>query len=389
MRLIVLLGTLAACHLWIEPAVAQGSSTAFNPALSLILDGKFTSYSSAPPELMGVLQGGESEAAPEGFSLSDTEVIASANVDDKFYGFVNVGFELNENETEVALEEAWLQTLTLPGGLSIKAGRFFSDIGYHNIRHPHAWDFANAPLAYNAFLGTSYADTGVQLRWIAPLDVFLEVGAEVLSGDSFPAGGRSDSGTGAQSLFARLGGDAGASNSWRVGVSFLAAESIGRESVLAPTSVGFDGDTDVTMVDFVWKWARNGNPRDRNFTLVGEYLRRDEKGALTLLSQSPLTVAYDDGQNGFYVYGTYQFRPQWRAGARFDQLSLGKGLSGVPGVVAGSNDPERWSFMLDWSNSEFSRLRFQIDSYDLNGRSSTGLVLQYVMSLGAHGAHAF
>ncbi len=391
MRLIFLLGTLAVCLVRPELSVAQGniSNTAFNPALSLVLDGKFTSYSGVPPLLTGVLQGGESEAAPEGFSLSDTEVVASANIDDKFYGFVDVGFELDENETEVELEEAWLQTLTLPSGFSVKAGRFFSDIGYHNIRHAHAWDFANAPLAYEAFLATSYADTGVQIRWIAPLATFLEVGGEIMSGDSFPAGGRTDSGTGAHTLFARLGGDAGVSNSWRVGVSFLAAESIGRESTLGLTPAGFDGDTDVTMFDFVWKWARNGNPRDRNFTLVGEYLRRDETGTLTLLSQPPLTVAYDDDQSGFYLYGTYQFRPQWRVGARFDRLSLGKRLSGLPGVVVGSNDPERWSLMLDWSNSEFSRLRFQLDSYDINGRSSTGLVLQYVMSLGAHGAHTF
>ncbi len=391
MRLISLLGMVAVCLAQSELSVAQGniSSTAFNPALSLILDGKFTSYSGVLPELTGVLQGSESEPAPEGFSLSDTEVVASANIDDKFYGFVNIGFELDDNDTEVALEEAWLQTLTLPGGFSVKAGRFFSDIGYLNIRHPHAWDFANAPLANDAFLGTSYADTGVQVRWSAPLDVFLEVGGEIMSGDSFPAGGRADSGTGAHTLFARLGGDAGVSNSWRVGVSFLAAESEGRESMLEPVPVGFDGDTDVTMFDFVWKWARNGNPRDRNFTFVGEYLRRDEQGALTLLSQPPLTIAYDDDQSGFYLYGTYQFRPQWRVGARFDRLSLGNGLSALPGVVVGSNDSERWSFMLDWSNSEFSRLRLQIDSYDLSGRSSTGLVLQYVMSIGAHGAHTF
>jgi len=391
MRLILLPAALAVCLVQTEQSVAQGSisSTAFNPALSLILDGKFISYSGALPALSSVLQGDESEAAPEGFSLSDTEIVASANIDDKFYGFVNIGFELDDNETEVGLEEAWIQTLTLPGGFSVKAGQFFSDIGYHNIRHAHAWDFANAPLAYEAFLATSYADTGVQLRWIAPLDVFLEIGGEIMSGDSFPAGGRADSGTGAHTLFARLGGDAGVSNSWRVGVSLLAAQSIGRESMLEPTLVGFDGDTDVAMFDFVWKWARNGNPRDRNFTFVGEYLRRDEKGSLTLLSQPPLTVPYDGGQSGFYLYGTYQFRPQWRAGARFDQLSPGDGLSGLPGVTAGGNDPERWSFMLDWSNSEFSRLRFQVDSYDFSGQSSTGFVLQYVMSLGSHGAHTF
>ena len=153
--------------------------------------------------------------------------------------------------------------------------------------------------------------------------------------------------------------------------------------------VAFDGDTDVTMFDFVWKWARNGNPRDRSFTLVSEYLRRDEQGALTLFPQSPQTVAYDGGHSGFYFYGIYRFRPQWRAGARFERLSLGNGLSGLPGMNIVGNDPERWSLMLDWSNSEFSRLRFQLDSYGIGGRSSTGMVLQYVMSLGAHCAHTF
>jgi len=179
------------------------------------------------------------------------------------------------------------------------------------------------------------------------------------------------------------------SSSWRVGMSLLSAESVGRESLLEVAPAAFDGDTDVTMVDFVWKWARNGNPRDRNLTLVGEYIRRDEKGSLTLQSQPPLTVPHDDGQSGYYVYGAYQFRPQWRAGARVDRLSLGRALSNFPGVVGGSKDPERWSFMVDWSNSEYSRLRFQIDSYDFDGSSSTGFVMQYVMSLGSHGAHTF
>lgn len=369
---------------------AQGSisGTAFNPALSLILDAKFTSYSGIPPGLDGVLQGGESEPPAEGFSLSDTELVASANIDDKFYGYVTIGSHIDDAETEVELEEAWIQTLALPVGLSVKAGQFFSDIGYHNIRHPHTWDFVSAPLPYAAFLGTTYSDTGLQARWVAPAALFIEVGAELMSGEKFPAGGRADGGVGAKTLFARVGGDLGVSHSWRAGVSLLSAESVARESFVDTSVLLFDGDTDVTIVDFVWKWARNGNPREQNFTVVAEYLQRDEEGVLTDPGVPGFSSVYTDAQDGFYVYGTYQFRPRWRVGLRYDRLSLDDSLGTLPGFQAGA-DPKRITAMVDWSNSEYSRLRAQIDESDVGGTSSTGFYLQYIMSLGAHGAHAF
>lgn len=45
--------------------------------------------------------------------------------------------------------------------------------------------------------------------------------------------------------------------------------------------------------------------------------------------------------------------------------------------------------MVDFSNSEFSRLRLQVSDFDTGAESSTGLYLQYIMSMGSHGAHAF
>lgn len=373
------------------PALAQGTigSTAFNPAISLILDGKYTSYSGLAPELTGVLAGGETEGVAEGFSLSESELVASANIDDKFFGYVVIAAELDENETEMELEEAWIQTLTLPGGLGVKAGKFFSDIGYQNIRHPHTWDFVDAPLPYAAFLGGNLSDTGVQLRWLAPTSLFLEIGGELLRGDAFPAGGAADDGAGASSLFARLGGDVGVGHSWRVGISLLKAESDGRESLLGDTEAFFYGDTDIEIIDFVWKWARNGNPRDRNFTVVAEYIERSENGTLATSIPTFAPVLRDVSQDGFYISGTYQFMPRWRAGVRYDSFDADQSLGVVPGIGPIGSDPERLSFMIDFSNSEFSRLRLQVSDFDMGGRSTTALYLQYVMSVGSHGAHAF
>ena len=81
--------------------------------------------------------------------------------------------------------------------MKLKAGRFLSDIGYLNPIHAHAWDFADAPLAYVAMLNSAYSDTGIQLRWVAPTILFVEVGGELFRGDSFPAAdGAASGGTG-------------------------------------------------------------------------------------------------------------------------------------------------------------------------------------------------
>lgn len=46
--------------------------------------------------------------------------------------------------------------------------------------------------------------------------------------------------------------------------------------------------------------------------------------------------------------------------------------------------------MVDWSPSEFSRLRLQLArDKSRSGEADNQLWLQYIMSLGAHGAHKF
>jgi len=58
-------------------------------------------------------------------------------------------------------------------------------------------------------------------------------------------------------------------------------------------------------------------------------------------------------------------------------------------ILAGY-DPSRRSAMVDWSPSEFSRLRLQVArDKSRSGESDNQVWLQYVMSLGAHGAHKF
>jgi hypothetical protein len=58
-------------------------------------------------------------------------------------------------------------------------------------------------------------------------------------------------------------------------------------------------------------------------------------------------------------------------------------------LAAPASDPKRFSLMADWSNSEFSRLRLQYTKDDAGLVSDYQWGLQYVYSIGAHGAHSF
>ena len=332
----------------------------------------------------GFPTGEEAGVGEEGLSLGESELNLYANLDTRFYGGTTLAFVDEEGEAGVEIEEAYVETLALPAGLSVKAGRSFSPIGYLNIQHTHTDDFVDRPLAYRALLNGKYADDGVQLRWLAPTSLFLEVGGELLRGEGFPIAGAANGGKGAWTAFAHVGGDVGFSHNWRAGISFLSGDVEGRETAGAT----FSGETDMEILDFIWKWAPNGNPTIRNFKIQGEYLRRRERGFLT---EGAIMGALDVDHEGWYLQGVYQFRRQWRVGLRWSELQ-----SDDPGVLlAGTvydplgQDPQHSSAMIDWSPSEFSRLRLQYNRDESRPVSEDQWLLQYTMSVGAHGAHRF
>lgn len=197
-------------------AKPRSGDNSFNPAISLVLQGGYASYSQYPEDFHfeGMPLGGEAGPQDEGPALWETELTASANVDNLFYGQATIGLHIHEGEIEVDVEKAFVDTLALPAGLGLRFDRFYSAVGYLNEKHTHAWDFSDAPLAYQAFLGGQYRDDGIRASWVAPIDALLvEVGAEALRGDSYPGGGNSDDSGAVGNLFANVGGDIGQNNS--------------------------------------------------------------------------------------------------------------------------------------------------------------------------------
>ena len=190
-------------------------------------------------------------------------------------------------------------------------------------------------------------------------------------------------------MHARFGGDVGISNSWLAGLSWLSTESTDRESGDEDDPLLFSGDSDLLMAEFVWKWAPNGNWKQRNFKFQAEYLWRDEKGMYELPGNGELP--WDASQEGWYMQAVYQPRPGWRFGARYDALSGGYPGAAFAGTLLDSSgsDPLRYSLMAGWSHSEFSRLRLQYTHDEAGMADDEQWGLQYIYSIGAHGAHSF
>ncbi len=424
-----------------KPSMKTGDN-AFNPAIGVVLNAMFVDRSEEEVGLPGFQLGHESERPPKGFSLGHSEFSMSGNIDDKFRGALVLGLGAHDGETEVELEEAYIQTLAgsgLPDGTRIKAGRALWTFGYLNEQHAHSDDFSDRPLPYRAFLDGAYNDDGLELSVVLPGDIYKEVGGGLFRGGDTPFGG-SESGREAWSAYARIGGDVGSNSALRLGAYVLdgaahdrsggahahededehhddddeAAEGMAENGEHHDDEHGhghdeyfsdgmFTGDTRLLGVDFRYTWAPTGNARDSELILQGEYFRRSEEGIYTLDGEC---LRHEDEEhhdeeeeengdhheepcdpfsgdaNGWYAQAVYKFLPQWRAGARYARLS-------PPSDADLDGDISTISAMLDWTNSEFGRVRFQYNRESFGETRDNQFILQYIMSLGAHAAHSF
>ena len=391
------------------PPPAQASQNAFNPALSVILMGSYNNFSVNPANasVTGFLPApvyGDA-LGPRGFSLDESEFTAAASVDPYFRGQFTAAF----TEGAISVEEAYFQTLGLGHGLSLKGGRFFSSIGYENSIHSHAWDFKDPALVQTVFLGANFAETGLQLNWIAPTPLFIELGTEIGAGATDPGlgldTGFNRNGIPSWTAYAHVGDDIGTGGSYRVGASTLQtttgnnAISFGTLDQTTGATNLFTGNVRLYGLDFVYKWAPDGNPVERNFKFVAEWWYRQYAGNMdydadSTLGVGPVNEQFTAKQQGWYAHGVYQFVPEWRVGLRYDRLNEGGISTGPVGVAIGATPPNytpwRAGLMVDWSPSEFSRIRLQLQQ----DRAQQGVIdnevfVQYIMSLGSHGAHKF
>lgn len=346
-----------------------------NPDISVILDGYYKQNNTALSH------------REEGFGLGHTELSLSSPIDDLFEGRLTAVLEEHEGETELELEEAFLQTTGMPYNLSVRGGRFLSQIGYLNSLHLHQDDFVERPAAYRALLGSHYFDDGLRLNLLLPTPFYWQIGAEAFDGGRLSEG---DEDIGAFTVNTRFGGDLSRSQSWQMGLSWLRNRQIhGEHEEDHADEEEHEEDHDhghgpeytgenLYIADLVWKWAPNGNNRQQQLTISGEYLYADD------LNENATS---DDVHKGWYASAVYQFAPQWSAGVRYGEVDLKE----AHGDHFHDQELEETDVMLAWSHSHFSTVRLQYTHQEALGfeEADNTVMLQYVMSFGAHGAHGF
>ena len=279
----------------------------------------------------------------------------------------------------------------LPTGMQLKFGRAFWKLGYLNEKHAHSDDFADRSLPYRVFLNKSFNDDGAQLSYILPTDFYLEIGGGAFRGEDFPYGGGEENSN--YSAYFRTGGDITQNQNWRIGGYVLSGEAkqrvVGEEE---SEQIAFSGDSNLYIADLRYNFAPTGNAKNQEIILQGEYFHRQERGAYNDANINSGDVDVDNNSSGFYVQSVYKFSPQYRVGLRYSKLEGANIPSSLDNSVlnAADHDPVSYSAMIDWTNSEFSRIRLQYSEEELSKNNTDNQVtLQYIVSLGAHSAHSY
>src|SRR5215475_6372443 len=369
--------------------------------MNISFDGLFAlAYSSARD--LDHIEVGDHDPQQRGFNARNIELAFDGAVDPYFEGFANIVFKLdNDNEASVEVEEAFMQTTSLPFNLQLKGGQFFAAFGRLNPMHPHVWEFVDAPLVNGLFLGPDgLRGVGAQGSWTLPLPwysqlIFASQNGRGSTGFSFRNPGENGM------FFDRITTDREARGLqdfvWipRFENSFNLSDT---QTVLAGVSGAFGSNetgansrTQIYGADLLYKWK--SSHAEGSFPFVKwqtEFMYRRFQAGHGADDSFPVAETFHDW--GMYSQVLWGFKKGWVAGIRGDYVHMQNSEF--------SDDLDRqsrWrlSANLTWYPTEFSKIRLQYnqdfleENFFLSAREVESVFLQWEFILGAHGAHKF
>jgi hypothetical protein len=411
------------------------------------LVGTFAAGGSTAEYIAGGTQLGGHDPNQNGFTVQGVELNLQGAVDPYFRGNVNLLFAIDpDGESFFELEEAWMESVSLPWNLQVRAGQILTAFGRVNGQHLHSWAFVDSPVVNARFLGPDgLRNPGVRLAWLAPTPFFTELSFEIQDsqGETASSFRNSDANHGALGTDAQPPGYPGLPYGYRYAdndrgvngvddmlltphltVSFEVTESqtivLGGSASFGPNSSGSSGDTGTQIygVDAYWKWkpanAHGGFPfvslqaepmlmryqlGAYDWDLDGDGASSSGELVNTATGRPALLAAETVTDWGFYSQLLYGFRKGWVAGLRGDYVTGNLGdYEELPLALDGSPvgrdllRRERWRLSpnLTWYPSEYSKIRLQ---YNYDNRADIGVAhsvwLEFEFLLGAHAAHKF
>lgn len=379
-----------------SPAMAVTSGTsAGNSALQIGLSGLFAGGgSSVDNDALENLQGGAHDPNQNGFTVQNVELSLGAAVDPYFDAQANIIFQIdNDGETVVELEEAFFLTRSLPGGLQIKGGQYFTEFGRLNMQHPHSWSFVDQPVVLSRFFGgDGLRSQGARMSWLTPTDWYSEliVGMQNAKGETVTsflnAPGEDIGGHPLIDRDARNFGDLLYTARWLNGfdLSDTLSMNLGVSGLWGPNASGNNTDTGIIGTDWYLKWqpvrAQRGFPFVSWHTEV--LRRRYEAGDTGSLNQETLK------DWGLFTQALWGFRPGWVAGLRWEYATADGDTAADPL----RDTRKRLSPNLTWYPTEYSKLRLQYNrdwTQHLDDKTADTFWLQVEFNLGSHAAHVF
>lgn len=396
----------------------------FIPDISLVLDASFVDRNVKDDEvghlevpgiahgLIGSHAHGDDEHATynadNGFNLNYAELVLSSSVD-PFFTMDGV-FHFSENGVHV--EELFFTSNALGQGTRVKGGKFNSNFGYLNEQHHHAWDFADMPLVYEAFLGMhGLNETGAQIQWTAPTPFYLMAGFEILQGENEQMFGNESvniedfteieedkiEGTSAPSLYIgyiKASHDIG-DTTILGGISYAQGDSMIDHSSDHEAPHVFSGDAKLYGADLVVLHAIDSY---KSIKWQTEYLQRELDGTQYNLYGTFTSPHINKKQGGLYSQLIYTHDKNWRMGARYDTILKNDVTAGTTDMPQPDN-LDKYTAMIEYHTSEFARFRLQysqdnamfseIEGGGLKREKINTIILQANISIGAHAAHSF
>lgn len=391
----------------------------FIPDISLIMDASYVDrnvkddvvgHLEVPGVAHGLLgshsHGDDNHAtynAENGFNLNYAELVLSSSVD-PFFTMDGV-FHFSENGVEI--EELFFTSNALGYGTRAKGGKFNSNFGYLNEQHHHAWDFADMPLVYEAFLGMhGINEVGAQIQWTAPTPFYLMAGFEVLQGENEQMFGKETIGDVEDPIaegkdgptlyvgYVKASHDIG-DTTILGGLSYAQGESrIDHSEDEAPHV--FSGDAKLYGADFVVLHALDSY---KSIKLQTEWLSRELDGIQHNLDPDDITSiltspSINKKQSGLYSQLIYTHDKNWKMGLRYDTI-LQNDVKSNGASVEKPDGLDKYTAMIEYHTSEFARFRLQYSqdnamfNEDGEREKIDTIILQANISIGAHGAHSF